>query len=363
MVPAESSPPRSTTAMTCAPKSPQAMSLADLDRLREEDPFTGACGVRRALAHHRPPLALRIRPQPRPMTKRSIARPSNAGASKCGRRRTRCRRWSTRSLALHARILPDARRTCSTACAERHGRFVVIDVHSYNHRRDGPDGEATPQDDAPDINIGTFSMPRDQWAFLLDPLIEAMRDFDFNGRQLDVRENVAFQGKGEQTRFVHAPLSRPGLRHRARIQEVLHGRMVGRAGPARSSRRCAHSSSKSPSRPRSCWRNEPAPASCRARPVPARIRSAGRTSPGGRRKRAACISTAGCRSSSSTARRSPAKHRPARGDQQPGLSDLGARGRRCRAGRRSKRSPARCGTASAASCCHLRRGRAVGARR
>ena len=46
-------------------------------------------------------------------------------------------------------------------------------------------------------------MPRDQWAFLLDPLIEAMRGFDFNGRQLDVRENIAFQGKGEQTRFVH----------------------------------------------------------------------------------------------------------------------------------------------------------------
>jgi hypothetical protein len=76
-------------------------------------------------------------------------------------------------------------------------------VHSYNHRRDGPDGTATPQEQAPDINIGTFSMPRDEWAFLLDPLIEAMRAFDFNGRRLDVRENVAFQGKGEQTRFVH----------------------------------------------------------------------------------------------------------------------------------------------------------------
>jgi hypothetical protein len=30
-----------------------------------------------------------------------------------------------------------------------------------------------------------------------------MRAFDFNGRRLDVRENVAFQGKGEQTRFIH----------------------------------------------------------------------------------------------------------------------------------------------------------------
>jgi hypothetical protein len=31
-----------------------------------------------------------------------------------------------------------------------------------------------------------------------------MRGFDFNGRRLDVRENIAFQGKGELTRFVHA---------------------------------------------------------------------------------------------------------------------------------------------------------------
>ena len=84
-----------------------------------------------------------------------------------------------------------------------HGRFVLIDVHSYNHRRGGPGAPPTPQAEAPDVNIGTFSMPRDQWAFLLDPLIETMRGFEFNGRRLDVRENVAFEGRGAQTRFVH----------------------------------------------------------------------------------------------------------------------------------------------------------------
>jgi hypothetical protein len=46
-------------------------------------------------------------------------------------------------------------------------------------------------------------MPREEWAFLVDPLMEAMRAFDFNGRRLDVRENVAFEGRGEQTHFVH----------------------------------------------------------------------------------------------------------------------------------------------------------------
>ena len=73
--------------------------------------------------------------------------------------------------------------------------------------RVGPD---LAPDQAPDSNIGTFSMPREQWAFLLDPLMEAMRGFDFNGRRLDVRENIAFQGKGEQTRFVHERFPRRG---------------------------------------------------------------------------------------------------------------------------------------------------------
>jgi hypothetical protein len=107
-----------------------------------------------------------------------------------------------RSLAIHAAYYAMLGQLLD-GVAGQHERFVLIDVHSYNHRREGPDGPWTAQDQAPDINIGTFSMPREQWAFLLDPLMEAMGTFDFNGRRLDVRENIAFQGKGEQTRFVH----------------------------------------------------------------------------------------------------------------------------------------------------------------
>jgi len=106
------------------------------------------------------------------------------------------------SLAIHASYYRMLGSLLDEIVAE-HSRFILIDVHSYNHRRDGPDADVTPQADAPDINIGTFSMPRADWAFLLDPLMDEMRRFDFNGRKLDVRENVAFQGKGEQTRFVH----------------------------------------------------------------------------------------------------------------------------------------------------------------
>jgi hypothetical protein len=111
-------------------------------------------------------------------------------------------------------------------------RFVLIDVHSYNHRRAGPGGPPTPQEQAPDINIGTFSMPRDEWAFLMDPLIAAMRAFDFNGRRLDVRENVAFQGKGEQTRFVHARYPGRGCAIALELKKFFMDEWTGKPDPA-----------------------------------------------------------------------------------------------------------------------------------
>jgi hypothetical protein len=91
---------------------------------------------------------------------------------------------------------------------EQFGRFVVLDVHSYNHRREGPDAPATR--DAPEINIGTFSMNRRRWAHLVDPFMQRLRDVEFRGRRLDVRENVAFQGRGEQTRFIHGEFPETG---------------------------------------------------------------------------------------------------------------------------------------------------------
>jgi hypothetical protein len=86
---------------------------------------------------------------------------------------------------------------------DEYGDFVVLDVHSYNHRRDGPAGAPTPSVEAPEINIGTYSMDRAKWAHVVDPFMASLMRQEFRGRCLDVRENVAFQGRGAQTRFVH----------------------------------------------------------------------------------------------------------------------------------------------------------------
>src|SRR5690606_14760349 len=51
----------------------------------------------------------------------------------------------------------------------RFGRFVVLDIHSYNYRRAAPDREAAASDN-PEINIGT-AHNGDQWNKMGDRLV------------------------------------------------------------------------------------------------------------------------------------------------------------------------------------------------
>ncbi|PXA99087.1 N-formylglutamate amidohydrolase [Nostoc sp. 3335mG] len=112
--------------------------------------------------------------------------------------------------------------------ARAHGRFVLLDMHSYNHRRGGSNAQPTPQADAPDINIGTSSMDRSYWAPVVDALIDCLRKQTFLGRPLDVRENVAFQGKGEQTRFVHEHFHRQGCAIAIEFKKIFMDEWTGR---------------------------------------------------------------------------------------------------------------------------------------
>lgn len=177
-----------------------AMSLSEQDRLREEDPHTGqAIGQ---IPTHIVAGRSRFEVDLNRAEHEAVYRTPEQSWGLRVWRQTPADAQVEASLRMH-RAYYAMLGALVDDLAATHGRFVILDVHSYNHRRDGADQAPTPQAEAPDINIGTWSMPRERWAWLLDPLMEAMRDFDFNGRRLDVRENVAFQGKGEQTRFVH----------------------------------------------------------------------------------------------------------------------------------------------------------------
>lgn len=79
--------------------------------------------------------------------------------------------------------------------ATRYRHFVVLDLHAYNYRREGPD--APPADPAthPEVNIGTGTLDRLRYASVVERFIKDLRNFDFLGRHLDVRENVKFKGR------------------------------------------------------------------------------------------------------------------------------------------------------------------------
>ncbi len=77
---------------------------------------------------------------------------------------------------------------------EQYGCFVVLDLHTYNHRRLGPDAPPDEPSKNPEVNIGTGTLDRQRWAYIIDSFMDALSSFNFLGRRLDVRENVKFLG-------------------------------------------------------------------------------------------------------------------------------------------------------------------------
>jgi len=91
----------------------------------------------------------------------------------------------------------------------KHGGFVILDLHSYNHRRQGPGCPEADSIGNPEVNIGTGTMDHGRWGQLIDRFMTELRDFDCLGRQLDVRENIKFVGR-QFPKWVHAKFPQTG---------------------------------------------------------------------------------------------------------------------------------------------------------
>lgn len=85
---------------------------------------------------------------------------------------------------------------------DREGPFVVLDIHSYNHRRDGADRAPAPAGENPEVNVGTGSLDRERWGYVVDRFMDDLGHEVVAGHPLDVRENVRFEG-GHLCRWVH----------------------------------------------------------------------------------------------------------------------------------------------------------------
>ncbi len=174
-------------------------ALNDLERLREEDPFTGdwteVAATRIVGLRSRFEVDLN-----RPREKAVYRTPEDAWGLTVWKDDPPDEMFET-SLSQYDHFY-DTMRKLFDEISRQHGHFVVFDLHTYNHRRRGPDAPAADPEGNPQVNIGTGTLNRVRWAPVVDTFIESLRSFDFPGGKLDVRENVKFLG-GNWPRWIH----------------------------------------------------------------------------------------------------------------------------------------------------------------
>ncbi|QOW19690.1 N-formylglutamate amidohydrolase [Lysobacter ciconiae] len=87
---------------------------------------------------------------------------------------------------------------------ERWDALLLIDIHSYNHRRDGADAPPAPQAGNPDIELGVTTLDPDRWGHVAERFADVLRRYLIAGREPDVRENVRFPTGGHFPEWVYA---------------------------------------------------------------------------------------------------------------------------------------------------------------
>ncbi len=173
------------------PEVADAMVLDEAVRAREEDPFTdvlGSAAPARVVAH-RSRFEVDLN---RPRDTAVYRRPEDCWGLEVWRENPLDEDVVRASLEVYDSFYADLGERLDEVAAR--GPFVVYDVHSYNHRRDGADGEAADPADNPEVNLGTGTVD-DRFAGVVDAFRGALSAQQVQGHRLDVRDNVRFEGR------------------------------------------------------------------------------------------------------------------------------------------------------------------------
>ncbi len=181
------------------PEVAASLALSDAERLREEDPFTAF------LIEWAPTRLVGCRSRfevdlNRPRDQAIYLTPEQAWGLNVWRE-SPAASVTARSLANYDLFYATAEAVLRTLI-KVYGRVIVLDVHSYNHRREGAAGRPADAETHPEVNVGTGTMDRARWAPVVDGFIAELRRGPYQGRPLDVRENVKFFG-GNFCRWIH----------------------------------------------------------------------------------------------------------------------------------------------------------------
>jgi N-formylglutamate amidohydrolase len=213
------------------PELAAVTALDDATRLREEDPYTGKIAARFAnnVVVQRSRFEVDLNRERDGAVYRS---PEDAWALELWQRELTEEEVSA-SIALYDGFYLDLASSLDQLIAD-HGGFVLYDIHSYNHRRRGPDALPDPQEESPLVNVGTGSLP-EKWKPVADALIESLRSHTFDGARLDARENVRFEGR-QVARWVHDNYGDMGCALAIELKKVFMDEWTGALDPGRMSR-------------------------------------------------------------------------------------------------------------------------------
>jgi len=177
----------------------ELLALPEPDRLREEDPYTGAWTevAPTWLVPRRSRFEVDLN---RPREKAVYLGPEDAWGLQV---------WKTelpgalvgRSVAEYDAFYARAHEILSDLVS-RFGVAVVLDLHTYNHRRSGPTAAPAEPERNPEVNVGTGTLDKERFGGVAARFMADLGHYDFFGRRLDVRENVKFRG-GHFSRWVH----------------------------------------------------------------------------------------------------------------------------------------------------------------
>lgn len=177
----------------------ELMVLDEETRLREEDPYTDRIGqhLPTRVVVHRSRFEVDLNRD----REHSVYRePDDCWGLDVWRDAPLAEEHAEASRRIHDAFYEELARVLDVVAAR--GPFVVYDVHSYNHRRAGADAPDEPEEDNPEVNVGTGSLDRVRFGPVVDALVTALASREVEGRGIDVRENVKFKG-AHLARWVH----------------------------------------------------------------------------------------------------------------------------------------------------------------
>lgn len=181
------------------PEIARLLSISDAGRLREEDPFTGA--IARVAGTWVIGKLSRFEVDLNRSREQAVYRaPEEVWGLEIWHE-TPSQRTVESSLANYDSFYESVE-LLLRRLLDRHERVIVLDLHSYNHRRGGSEEPAADPEANPEVNIGTGSMDRVYWSGVVDRFIDDLHAGSRRGRDFDVRENVKFRG-GHLCQWIH----------------------------------------------------------------------------------------------------------------------------------------------------------------